>query len=240
MIKPYYQDEWVTIYNGDCREILPELPKVDLVLTDPPYGIEWQSSWRTAKFDKIIGDNSISGDWIKLCKSEIFYCFTRWDVLQKWIDEFSNNGLPVRDVLVWDKVAHGAGDLESYAPTYELIIYATKGRVKLSGSRPQNVLRYWRVDAGATGKSSGRLLCHPAEKPVPLFHHIIYNHHPDLILDPFTGVGSVLVAAKNQNVKSIGIEISEKYCEIAARRCQQSVMQLDIKPMERGKQTQLI
>ena len=66
-MKPYYQDDHVTIYHGDCREILPELPKVDLVLTDPPYGMQFQSNHRREKHDKIAGDDCLPLDVIHAC-----------------------------------------------------------------------------------------------------------------------------------------------------------------------------
>ena len=121
--KPYYQDDFCTIYNGDCREILPLLEPVDLVLTDPPYGVGWQSNWREDTFDKIKGDDVVNTDWIKLLDAPSIYCFSKWPVLQKWIDAFEIIPIKVRDVLVWDKKSHGAGDLNSWAPCYELIIF---------------------------------------------------------------------------------------------------------------------
>ena len=228
-MKPYYEEDGITLYCGDCREILPQLKDkgFDLCLTDPPYGVSWQSNWRNDTFEKIVGDDSIRPDWIAFQGIPILYCFSRWDVLQRWIDGIEKYGYSVRDVLVWDKLSHGAGDLKSYAPTYELIIYATKERVELTGKRPQNVLRYWRVDAGATGKSSGELLCHPAQKPTALLKSIISNHGSQSILDPFCGSGTTLIAAKQLGCEAVGIEISEKYCEIAVKRLSQ--MQLDFK-----------
>lgn len=226
--KPYYHDEraGMTIFHGDCRHILPHLPKVDLVLTDPPYGVNWRSNWNGGQFDKIAGDSVIDGSWIDLIKSDTIYCFTKWNVLQKWIDEI-NKKMPVRDVLVWDKKSHGAGNINSWAPCYELIIFASTQSPKLKGNRPQNVLRHWRVDAGATGISTGKLLTHPAEKPVELFVDIIQKHD-GLILDPFMGSGTTLRAAKDLGRKGIGIEIEERYCEIAARRLSQEVFNFTV------------
>ena len=173
------------------------------------------------------GDDCVSGDWIDLCHTDILYCFSRWDVLQEWINLIQNTGLTVRNVLVWDKLAYGSGDLNSYAPTYELIIYATKDRVKLLGKRPSNILRHWRVDGGATGLSSGKLLIHPAQKPDELFSDILSHHNSNIILDPFLGSGTTLVCAKKLGRKAIGIEIEERYCQIAVKRLSQSVMRFD-------------
>ena len=222
-MKPYYEEPGITIYHGDCRDILPSLPKVDLVLTDPPYGVNWQSNWRDDTFDKIKGDDAVDGDWIYMTKSSTFYCFTKWVVMQKWVDIFNAVPIKVRDVLVWDKKSHGAGNLKSWAPCYEMIIFASKDSPKLEGTRSQNVLRHWRVDAGATGISTGTLLNHPAEKPVELFREIM-NKHLGTILDPFMGSGTTLRAAKDLGRKAIGIEIEEKYCEIAVKRLAQEVL----------------
>jgi site-specific DNA-methyltransferase (adenine-specific) len=197
---------------------------VDLVLTDPPYGIGWQSNWRADTFKPIIGDLVVDASWLKLVDSKIIYLFSRWDVMQRWLDGLQGVGLIPRDVLIWDKKAHGAGDLSSWAPCYEMVLYATRGRVELIGPRPQNVLRHWRVDAGATGASSGRMLCHPAEKPIPLLAEILSKHAALLILDPFMGSGTTLVAAKQLGRRAIGIEIEEKYCAIAVDRLRQSVL----------------
>ena len=227
--KPYYEEPGITIYCGDCRDILPYLEPVDLVLTDPPYGVNWQSNYRKKKFDKfdkIVGDEFVRADWIKLIESEIFYCFTKWTVMQKWIEAFEKIPIKVRDVLVWDKISHGVGDLNSWAPRYELIIFASVYAPKLLGHRAQNILRHWRVDGGAAGISSGKLLSHPAEKPVELLTDILQKHEGS-VLDPFMGSGSTARACKDLGRAFIGIEIEEKYCEIAIRRLAQEVLPLD-------------
>lgn len=219
--KPYYEEPGIVIYNNDCRDILPYLEPVDLVLTDPPYGIEWQSNWNGGSFGKIYGDGLIDGKWIELLKSSVLYCFTRRDVMQIWVDLIQKS-ISVRDVLVWDKLSHGAGNINSWAPCYEMIIFASKDSPKLVGSRPQNVLRHWRVDGGATGMSTKNLLSHPDEKPIALITDILQKHEGS-VLDPFMGSGTTLRAAKDLGRKAIGIEIEKKYCDIAIKRLQQEV-----------------
>ena len=203
---------------GDCLEILPLLGKVDAVVTDPPYGISWQSNHngKRKKFAKILGDESVSTEFIGHLDADVIYCFTRWDVLSEWVAAIPN----VKDVLVWDKKSHGAGDLSSYAPCYELIIYAPQKRTSLLKGRKQNVLRHWRVDGGATGISSGSLLTHPAEKPVALLADIIENHDSHTILDCYMGSGTTGVACVKLGRSFIGIEIDEGYFDIACRRIQ--------------------
>ena len=218
----YYRNENGVLYCGDCLEIMPHIPKVDLVLTDPPYGISWQSNWRADTFDVLHNDNGFYPDWIKKTHTKILYMFTRWDVLQKWIEAVESfSVLKIKNVLVWDKLSHGAGDLNSWAPTYEMIIYATEKPIKLKGKRPQNILKFWRVDAGATGKSSGKMLKHPTQKPDSLFVEIIKHHDKGTTLDPFIGSGTTAVACQNLKRNFIGIEISETYCAIARKRLKQ-------------------
>lgn len=221
--RPYYSEPGITIYCGDSMQLLPEL-QAEVCLTDPPYGVGWQSNWRKDTFDKIKGDEAVNTEWIKLLDAKSIYCFSKWTVLQKWVDAFEAIPIKVRDVLVWDKKSHGAGDLNSWAPCYELIIFASVYSPKLLGERSQNVLRHWRVDAGATGMSTGKLLSHPAEKPVELMTAIIQKHDGSVI-DPFMGSGSVARACKDLGRKFIGIELEEKYCEIAVKRLQQEVFQ---------------
>jgi DNA modification methylase len=189
--KPYYEENGITIYHGDCREILTHLPKVDLVLTDPPYGIDWKSNWKNGNQEKIIMDLSPDFSFIKDLNSKIILMFTRMDVLNDWTNALKVWSWQIKDILVWDKKKHGAGDL--------------------------NVLRHFCIDGGFVSK------IHPAEKPVSLFLELISNHEVETILDPFMGSGTTLRAAKDLGRKAIGIEIEEKYCEIAVKRLRQEV-----------------
>lgn len=122
-------------------------------------------------------------------------------------------GLTVKSVIVWDKKAHGMGDLKgSFAPRYEVIIFAAKGRFELPGKRPDDLI--------ACAKVGNQSLTHPNEKPVELLEQLIEaTTTPDaLILDPFAGSGSTLVAAAKTGRQYIGIEIDEHYSQLAATR----------------------
>jgi site-specific DNA-methyltransferase (adenine-specific) len=216
---------------GDCLEILPTLAagSVDAVVTDPPYGVEWQSNWRDDTFKKIINDDILYLDWIGYINAKYFYCFSKWKTMQSFIDAIKSAGFKVNDILIWDKKSHGAGDLSSYAPCYEMVIYATNnGNKPLFKTRKQNVLRYWRVDGGATGQSTNNLLCHPAQKPVELIRGIIEDcsHPGDTILDPFMGSGTTGVACVQTGRNFIGIEIDPGYFEIAKKRIAQAQLQI--------------
>ena len=130
---------------------------------------------------------------------------------------------------MWDKLAHGMGDPnKSWAPCYEHILYASAEPLMLARPRPQNVLRFARVDAGATGRAAGHLMVHPSQKPVPLLRHILPRHEGLSVIDPFAGSGSTLAAALALGRRAIGIEIEERYCEIAAKRLSQGVLPMEI------------
>ena len=218
---PYYEQSGVTIYHGDCREMLPAL-RADLCIVDPPYGIDFVSAWGATSFGRIVGDHAVAVDWVPALGPDTVYFLTRWDVLEELRVAFSATGRKVRDVLVWDKLSHGAGDpAKAWAPCHELIIYASATALPLSRPRPQNVLRFARVDGGAVGTQTRTPLQHPAQKPEPLLRHILSKHDGCSVLDPFMGSGTTLVAAKRLGRRAIGIEIEERYCEIAVRRLQQ-------------------
>lgn len=216
LMKPYYQDEYATIYHGDCREILPTFEKVDLVLTDPPYGISLQNNGkkndrRRQNSYKIEGDNSQIGqnviDWAHGLQLPLI-AFA--DSMNPWEGDW-------RQWLVWDKggAVGGGGDIATcWKQTWEMIQIARTG--KLSGNRDSAVLRFW-----VTPQLSKD---HIAAKPVELIRYLIGKCTAGVVLDPFMGSGTTLRAAKDLGLQSIGIEIEEKYCEIAAERLRQEVL----------------
>ena len=214
---PYYDRNGITIYCGDCREILPELPKVDLVLTDPPYGIDYQSAWRTdwQRKEKIVGDTTFPL-WLfdLLHPANALMVFCRWDILAQ---------LPrPKSFIVWDKCRHSMGDLgHEYGRQWEACaFYPFSGHSFIN--RPKDIIR---VPCIPPNK-----LLHPNEKPVALLKHLLKDNVGNLILDPFMGSGSTLRAALDLGRKCIGIEISEKYCAIAVKRLAQEVMSFPHSP----------
>ena len=189
-----------------------------MVLTDPPYGIGYKSSrhWKTATADwlgsEISGDRDCSlRDWL-LAQYDEWACFGSLKITPP-------EG--TRGTLIWDKgEASGMGDLRfPWKPNFELIFIAGSG---WSGRRDSSVLSKMIM---VSRKSMGRT--HPNEKPVSLLKYLL-NKHAGQILDPFLGTGATVVASKELNRKCIGIEIEEKYCEIAAKRCSQSVVKLEL------------
>lgn len=219
--KPYYQDESCTIYNADCREFLPLLPKIDLVLTDPPYGIGYKprGSQVTAKSlckrnfgpsDKLHGD---SGK-LDIDISDIYKRFQECDQLW-WGANYYANCLPrSKGWLVWfkardmynTKFSHAEMAWTNLDMSIKVLDFKWMGMIK---DGEQNTPRV-----------------HPTQKPLKVINWCFsFFPHSKTILDPFMGSGTTLRAAKDLNRKAIGIEIEEKYCEIAARRLQQEVFQ---------------
>ena len=207
--KPFYEDGSVTIYHGDCRELLPEI-EADVLVTDPPYGMAYDSGW--SKHRAIEGDGDLGArDW----------------VLDHWGNRpalvFGTWRLPrpeARTMLIWDKGdSPGMGDLSlPWGPSYEEIYVRGDG---WSGPRKAGVLRH----IGRTG-ADAKQIGHPTPKPLSLMVDLIGYCPAGVILDPFMGSGTTLRAAKDLGRKAIGIELEERYCQIAAERCSQEVLDL--------------
>lgn len=204
--KPFYEHDGIVIYHGDCREILPHLPKVDLVLTDPPYGIAHSSghgaSWQSTE---IAGDRSTDDrDWLIAALPDTpMFVFGSWKMPRP---------VTTRQVLIFDKgPAFGMGDLKfPWKNSFEDIYVLGNG---FTGNRDEAVIR---GHVQVSWESKGR--CHPNQKPLSLIAYLIGKHPGKLILDPFMGSGTTLVAAKRKGRRAIGIEIEERYCAIAAER----------------------
>ena len=215
----------IKLFNGDCLDVMQKLidngVKVDAIITDPPYGISYQSSWKidkTKRFSKILNDGKPYYDFIgrasELLKdTSSLHIFTRWDVQQQFIDEMKKYGLKCKNVLIWDKVVHGMGDLKTaYGSRYESILFSSGKNFRFINKRPTDILKFQRCNPNT--------LKHPNEKPVPLLECIIADCVPDggVVLDPFIGSGTTGVACKNLNRNFIGIELDKKYFDIAKER----------------------
>lgn len=141
------------------------------------------------------------------------YLFTRWDVQNEWIVATQRAGFELKNAIVWDRVVHGMGDLTgAYAPCYDTILFATKGRHVLRGKRPIDIISIPRLH--------GEALVHPTEKPVPLLEKLILSSSDsgDVVLDPFAGSGTTGMAALRVGRRFVGMEIDSKYHEIASAR----------------------
>jgi len=206
-MKPYYDHKGIQIYHGDCREMLPHLPKVDLVLTDPPYGIGMDKKnqhssirdndkWMETNWD----DKPITAEMIQLCI-----------------------GMGKRSII-W-----GGNYFEGLPPSQGWLVWSKPQR---SFSMADGELAWTSINRALrildTNRISGKE--HPTQKPLELLLWCIQQADKDgennTILDPFMGSGTTLVAAKSLGRKAIGIEIEEKYCEIACNRLAQEVFDL--------------
>lgn len=214
---PYYDDGSCVIYHGDCRGILPGLSTIGAVMvTDPPYGIGHSSGW-----DGKFRDEAIVGDDDTTARDDVL---AMWDgpaiVFGTWKRP---RPIACHTVLVWDKgPAAGMGDLSvPWKPNWEEIYIIGSG---FHGRRDSGVISGQQVVTWSSGAASR---VHPNEKPVGLMRDLISKCRPLAdIVDPFIGSGTTLRAAKDLGRRSIGIEIDERYCEIAAKRLAQEVLDL--------------
>jgi DNA modification methylase len=232
-MKPYYEQSGITIYHGDCRDVLPTLvdDSVHLIVTDPPYGVRWQSNRRRIQFDAINGDDSeeaaITGLALalpKLKRGRHSYVFGRYDMSVLPVSQ------PVE--LIWDKEIQSAGDVQSPWGTQheyiQFVVYNISKSNRADGAgRLSARLRKGSVLRSARSNGSG-VVKHPTEKPVDILRELIESSSclGEIVLDPFMGSGSTLHAAHLEGRKAIGVELEERYCEIAARRLQQEVLPL--------------
>lgn len=206
--------------------MLRQMPdeSVDAIITDPPYGINYHTKGTGAS---IKNDKSpfiwFLYDAFRVLKSGdsgrgSLICFTRWDVEQTFIDAMKPAGFQVKSEVIWDKVMHGMGDCKAqFAPTHENVVFAVKGKFSFPGKRPRDVVTYHKLASGE--------MIHPTEKPVGLLTSLVnaVTKPGDLILDPFAGSGSTLVAAKKSGRRFIGVELDDEYYEKARRRIEEVV-----------------
>ncbi len=209
-MKPYYQDDQVTLYHGDCLTI-PAWLDADVLVTDPPYGMAFQSGQRAERFAKIAGDDDVTvrDDALALWGYEKpAAVFGTWRV---------ERPKATRQVLVWDKrgAGPGMGDLATAFGSSHEEVYLI-GRWEKRNARRGSVITTDSSPAALTTK-----IGHPTPKPVGLMEILIAAAPEGVIADPFAGGGSTLVAARNLGRKAIGVELEERYCEIIAKRLDQ-------------------
>lgn len=220
LTRPYWQGDGVTLYHGDCREVTGWL-SADVLVTDPPYGVEWRpgqsfnhAPGRARQGDKLMNDRDtqIRDDALALWgKKRPAVVFGTWrrprpaDVTQR---------------LIWHKQGNCPGMNNAAWYSAEEEIYLIGGG--WTGKPAQNVIVTRERRTGATGfvARTG----HPTPKPGALMEVLISKCPPGVIADPFCGSGSTLMAARNQGRQAIGVEIDERYCEVAARRLDQGIL----------------
>jgi site-specific DNA-methyltransferase (adenine-specific) len=237
MIEPYYSDDHCTIYHGDNRDILPSLSDVGMVLTSPPYNLN-ASSW---------GDPSHL-EWGRLTDGYLSHSddmphaeYVEWqqDLLTTLWGTLTDDGaiyynhkprvggervrlpldlvpdeLPIRQVVIWDRGSGFNRQFTYYVPSQEWVLLIAKPAFR---TNTRTVFDIWRIPPNADAQ-------HPASFPLSLALRAIGTTDAELVLDPFMGSGTTLRAAKDLGRKAIGIEIEERYCEIAAKRLGQEVL----------------
>ncbi len=246
-MKPYFQDHAVTIYHGDSREVMAGVSaeSVDMIFTDPPYGHGNHDGDLNARLNTHRGIESkpIANDTPDLFR-EVFSAVLNEGkrVLKKdsccccccccccgggprptfaWVaDRMDRDGLQFFHSVIWDKVNPGLG--WRYRRQHEMVMVSHRAGGKLAWADNN------RATPNIYRQSPPRNRDHPNEKPIEFCQHFIGLHTRlgDLVLDPFMGSGTTLRAAKELGRRAIGIDLEEKYCEIAARRMQQEVLPL--------------
>jgi len=223
------------LYNDDCIKIMKEKIKdesVDLIVTDPPYLINYKTNHRKYKhdFDTVIeNDNNpqLIIDYIRECyrilkKDSAMYMFCSFDKVDFFKQELEKY-FNIKNMIIWVKNNWTAGDLEAqFGKQYEILFLVNKGRKKINGTRITDVWNFDRV--------SGNHQLHQNQKPVALIEQCILKHsiENDFIFDGFMGSGTTGVACKNLSRNFIGIEIDENYYNMAKKRIEEKMVQTSL------------
>lgn len=243
MIEPYYSDDSVTIYHGDCFDLLHDLSGVDALITDPPYSsggafrgdrtgsvvAKYVNSDTQAYRHDFAGDNrdqrsflAWSSLWMNAARrasrpGAVACVFTDWRQLPTTTDALQAGGWTWRNLATWWKPGIRM-QRSQFSASAEYVVYGTNGPTTddFDGA-PQNVFKCNVVSDKQ----------HIAEKPVDVLRWMLQVVPPrSTVLDPFMGSGSTLQAARDLGHKAIGIDVDERYCEMAARRLDQLVLDL--------------
>lgn len=229
-MEPYYSRSGVVLYHCDCRDLLPTLEResCDMLLTDPPYGVDWRSGQRAESFARIVGDGdaawvpeALSMAGLVVRRNRHAYVFGYFP-----FEEFP---LRFRTTLIWDKMLHGSGDLSlCWAPSHEPIMFCIRApdraKANMEGGKVPARLRGGSILSFKRPNANG-VKRHPCEKPVPLLRRLIESSTfpGERVLDPFVGCGSSIVAAVAEGRVITACEVDEGYCEESARRADRAI-----------------
>lgn len=217
----YYQDDYVTLYHGDCLTEHRGWLGAHVLVTDPPYGMNYggfggRSYWDDAsKHEAIAGDSDTStrDAALKAWGNAPALVFGTWRVARP------DN---TRQLIIWNKQpgppGMGALDLP-WGPSHEEVYVLGKG---FSGKREGSVITMPSYNSQAADRPN-----HPTPKPVGLMELLIAKCPPGIVADPFAGSGATLLAARNLRRQAVGVELSEKHCETIAKRLNQDVLELE-------------
>lgn len=239
-MKPYYDDGSCTIYNARCEDVLPTLSGVDVVFTSPPYN-QGKMKGGLANLDggyASYADAMPQEAYEEWQRAVLRMC---WDALSEtgaifynhsplvrggavWLPTVLNPDLPLRQVIVWDQVVGINWTPTHFLPLHEWVMLLAKPGFRLRDRSASHAGDVWRirVETRKSGRSD-----HPASFPLMLPKRALSSLKPGLVCDPFMGGGTTLLAAKDLGHKAIGIEIDERYCEMAANRLTQEVLPLE-------------
>lgn len=243
-VKPYFEEDGITIYHADCRDILPSID-ASVTITDPPYG--------ETNLDFDVWD----GKWLEMLLPDSIWCFGTLRMFVDHASEFQAAGWHLAQDVIWEK-HNGSGFLnDRFRRVHEQVAQFYRGEWKniihvpqfTNDAQARTVRKkgrpaHWHGETGPVNYIShdggprlmrsviharsehGRAF-HPTQKPLDILKPLIeYSCAPEfgIVLDPFAGSGSTLVAAKALDRQAIGIEVNEKYCEIAAKRLSQKTL----------------
>lgn len=222
MTTPYYSDDFVTLFHGDCRTVTAWL-EADVLVTDPPYGIAWKRGSNPRRGSRAHAGIANDGDTV-----------ARDDILALWGEKpgavFGSLYAPypaaIRQALVWRKAGDAGvvGSVTGWRRDVELVF--------LTGTWPKRNAQWSSVlDSAARmvggANSPAARFGHPHTKPLDLMENLVMACPGGVIADPFAGSGSTLVAAKLQGRRAIGVEIDERYCSMIASRLAQDALPFD-------------
>lgn len=237
---PFYSDATATIWHGDVLQVLAQLTDpVDAVVTDPPYasgtrteasksssgamlrGVKWAAKpidndqMTTTGFVWLIRNIALAC-YPLLPDGGSFVSFIDWRQWPNLVGALETCNYRVQGMVVWDKGSMGLGN--GFRAQHELVCHVSKGVPNIHDRSTGNVLFHGRVEP----------VDHPSPKPVEVMQRLLRVVTPSggTVLDPFMGSGSTLVAARNLGMRSVGIEATERYCEIAARRLEAASLNL--------------
>lgn len=232
-VKPYYEDDAVTIYHGDCMDVLPTLSGVQMVLTSPPYNLGQPPGTKWTALSGGYGEHSddlphdeyvawqhdvLNACWSTLADDGAIYYQHKPRVGGPVVllPLELNPSLPLRQIITWDRGSGFNRTGSYYVPRYEWIMLLAKPAFRIT---TRDVDDLWRIPP-VSGSD------HPAPFPLALATRAIGTTAAELVVDPFAGSGTTLRAAKDLGRKAIGIEKSERFCEMAAKRMGQEVLDL--------------
>lgn len=223
MVNPYYQDDHVTLYHGDCLELRDYWLGADVLVTDPPYGINWrqrhgepESAARVVHSLDVIandGDTAVRDAALEAWGARPSIVFGSWKAARP---------ARIKTRLIWHKAGSNPGPLNAAFMSNDEEIYISGEGFRKSSPPLRSV-----ITTTESRTTAVRDIGHPTPKPVSLMEILIDRCPEGVLADPFAGSGSTLLAAKNLSRKVIGVELDEKYCEMAAKRLSQGLLNLE-------------